>query len=239
MHLLDLTLDTPAENLALDEALLEEAEESGEPRELLRIWESSQTAVVLGRSSRIGDEACREECLRRGVPILRRASGGAAVVIGPGCLMYGVVLSYQLRPELAMLDEAHRFVLGRVADGVRQAVPDVELQGTSDLAWRERKFSGNSLRCKRTHLLYHGTILYDFPLERIEELLGVAPRQPNYRRGRSHGEFVTNLPTSAAELRAGIIAAWESPPARLEWPREMVQHFVAERYSQASWNARL
>ena len=40
MKLLDLTLETPAENLALDEALLEEAEQSTKPTEVLRLWES-------------------------------------------------------------------------------------------------------------------------------------------------------------------------------------------------------
>ena len=239
MQWLDLTLDSPAENLALDEALLDVAEESGEPTECLRIWESREPAVVIGRSSKVDVETRRDECARRGVPILRRSSGGAAVVIGPGCLMYAVVLSYQRRPELALLEEAHRFILGRVAAGVRRVVPGVELQGTSDLAWQGRKFSGNSLRCKRSHLLYHGTILYDFPVELVEQLLGVPPRQPAYRRGRSHDQFVVNLPATAETLRQEIVAAWDAPPARVAWPRQRVQQLVAERYSQASWNERL
>jgi len=239
MQLLDLTLDTPAENLALDEALLEEAEASTAPRELLRLWESPQLAVVIGRSSRIDVEARRDECARRNIPILRRSSGGAAVVIGPGCLMYAVVLSYQLHPELAQLDEAHRYVLGRVAEGVRRVVPGVEVQGISDLVWQGRKFSGNSLRCKRSHFLYHGTLLYDFRLEQVERLLGVPPRQPDYRQGRPHEEFVTNLPAAGEALRAGIAAAWQAWPASSAWPQELVERLVAERYSQASWHERL
>lgn len=243
MELLELTLPTPAENLALDEALLEEAESAETPRETLRIWESPSVAVVLGRSSRAADEARRDECQRLGAPVLRRASGGAAVVIGPGCLMYSVVLSYVRRPELAMLDEVHRFVLGRVAEGVRRAGPAVELKGISDLVLEDRKFSGNSLRCKRGHVLYHGTLLYAFPLELLEQLLGVPPRQPDYRQGRRHGQFVTNLPTTAAALRAGLIEAWgvrrdDGSPLRANVTR-MVEQFVAERYSQASWNERL
>jgi len=239
MELMELTLATPAENLALDEALLEEAEGSGESRELLRIWESPEVAVVIGRSSRIDVESRRAECARLGVPVLRRASGGAAVVIGPGCLMYSVVLSYQCHPELALIDEAHRFVLGRVAEGLRRVVPGVELQGISDLVWRGRKFSGNSLRCKRSHLLYHGTLLYDFKLELVEQLLGVPPRQPDYRGGRSHKEFVANLPATADALRVELIAAWDARTTQIPWPREMVEQLVVQRYSQANWNERL
>ena len=53
MRYLDLTLPTPAENLALDEALLEAAEQSGDPGETLRVWEPDEPMVVVGRSSRV------------------------------------------------------------------------------------------------------------------------------------------------------------------------------------------
>ena len=56
MWFLDLTLETPAANLALDEALLEEAELGETPCELLRVWEPTSPLVVLGRSSQIQNE---------------------------------------------------------------------------------------------------------------------------------------------------------------------------------------
>ncbi len=115
MQYLDLTLTTPAENLALDEALLDEAEQADEPTETLRLWEPAGPMVVLGRSSKAAEEANREACTRLDVPILRRVSGGAAIVAGPGCLMYALVLSYRLRPTLRAVDHAHRFVLGTMA----------------------------------------------------------------------------------------------------------------------------
>ena len=49
--------------------------------------------VVIGRSSRTADEVDLEYCRAEGIPVLRRCSGGAAVVVGPGCLMYSVVLA--------------------------------------------------------------------------------------------------------------------------------------------------
>jgi lipoate-protein ligase A len=87
MKLLDLTLPTPEENLALDEALLDEADAAGRPLETLRLWEPRQTFVVVGRSSSLEREVRLDRCRERGLPILRRVSGGAAIVAGPGCLM--------------------------------------------------------------------------------------------------------------------------------------------------------
>lgn len=237
MNLLDLTLGTPAENLALDEALLEEAEASAEPRETLRIWESPRPLVVVGRSSQLAVEVKQSACATAGIEVLRRASGGAAIVAGPGCLMYAVVLSYELRPALRSLDETHRFVLGTLLDGLRPLVPEVARQGTSDVAVGHLKFSGNSVRCKRRTLLYHGTLLYHFDLPLIERCLAMPPREPEYRHHRPHGYFVTNLAVSADHLRDALVKAWGIGEARIDWPHDRVRQLVADKYSQASWNA--
>jgi lipoate---protein ligase len=238
MDLLDLTLGTPAENVALDEALLDEAEEGAAPRETLRLWESSKPFVVVGRNSRVAAEVRVETCRDRNIPILRRSSGGCAIVAGPGCLMYAVVLSYDSREHLRLVDEAHRHVLDTMLKGLRPLVPAVARQGTSDLTLEEAKFSGNSMRCRRRSCLYHGTLLYDFPLPLVDECLKMPPRQPDYRQSRPHSNFIANLPTSADELRRAITNIWRAEPANRAWPRSRVQELVADRYSQPAWNLR-
>src|SRR5713101_1696181 len=99
MRLLDLTLPTAAENLALDEALLLDAEAAA-GGEVLRLWEWPAFAVVLGSASRLAEDVDEAACLADGVPILRRASGGGTVLLGPGCLCYSLVLAYASSPAL-------------------------------------------------------------------------------------------------------------------------------------------
>ena len=79
MKILDLTLPTPAENLACDEALLDESEE-GRHEEFLRFWEPADYFVVVGSSNKIAQEVNVEACRADNVPILRRHSGGGAVL---------------------------------------------------------------------------------------------------------------------------------------------------------------
>ncbi len=239
MRLLDLTLDTPEENLALDEAILEEAEQTGDGAETLRLWESPQPFVVLGRSSRIAVEVNEHACRRRGMPILRRCSGGASVVAGPGCLMYAVILSFDLRPELRMISEAHCFVAQNMMAALRPLVPEVRFRGTCDLTVGDKKFSGNSLRVKRSNMLYHGTLLFDFPLDLISICLRNPPRQPDYRQGREHGTFVTNLGVSTEDLRRALVRQWQARSDTTDWPRGRTENLIARRYSQQSWNDRL
>ena len=239
MRFIDLTLDQPAENLALDEALLEEAESAEEPRETLRLWESPSHLAVVGRSSSVAEEIDLEQCVRRGIPVLRRCSGGASVLIGPGCLMYSLVLSYELRPAFRIVEQAHHLVLERIACALQPYWPEeIRRQGISDLTRGDRKFSGNSLRCKRTHLLYHGTLLYQFPLALLGQVLRTPPRQPEYRLGRSHVQFVDNLPLEVGRLRSLVVEAWQPAPGPGDWPRDLMEQLVRERYEREEWNLR-
>ncbi len=238
MEQLNLTLPTPAENLALDEALLDQVEAAGSGGELLRLWEPEQTLVVAGRGSQIAQEVDLEACRRDGVAVLRRASGGATIVTGRGCLMYAVILSHASHPELRSIDVAHRHVLGVLAEGLGQFSAGIARRGVSDLAIGDLKFSGNSLRVKRTHLLYHGTLLYDFPLGAISRYLREPPRQPEYRHHRPHASFVTNLPASREALVRALIAAWGAQEVRQAWPAERVAALVAGKYADPAWNLR-
>ncbi len=235
MRLLELTLTTPAENLALDDALLDQAEQAGRPSEVLRIWEPTAPLVVVGRGSDPGREVWLDRARQRRVPVARRSSGGAAIVTGPGCLMYAVVLSYELRPELRQLSAVHQLVLSRLAGALQTRGCPAERSGISDLASGGRKFSGNSLRCRRTHLVYHGTLLYNFPLALVDELLRHPPREPAYRQGRPHRRFVTNLDLPGGAVCEAIRQAWGDPPPLESWPRERTGELVAARYGDCQW----
>ncbi len=135
----------------------------------------------------------------------------------------------------ALIDHAHQFVMGQWL--LRRAlVPGIEPQGISDLAVDGMKVSGNSVRCKRDHLLYHGTLLYDFPPRLVERCLKMPPRQPAYRRGRSHGVFLRNLPLTADAIRQATASAWQADEPRTDWPRQRTADLVAERYGRPEWN---
>ncbi|RIK77217.1 MAG: lipoate--protein ligase family protein [Planctomycetota bacterium] len=243
MYHLPLTLDMPAWDLALDEALLDAAVSGESPGEVLRIWEPRGFFVVLGRSSPAEREVRLAACQGDGVPLVRRPSGGATVVAGPGCLMYALVLDLGRRPELKAVDRAHALVLGRLQRALQALDATVARAGTSDLATSAgggrldppRKFSGNSMRLKRQRLLYHGTILYDFPLERVGRWLGDPVRRPAYRGRRDHGAFLTNLAAPRSAIVEALRAAWQADAPLADWPRDRTQRLAATRYATIVW----
>lgn len=242
MRLLELSLATPEENLALDEALLEQAERNAKETEensweLLRLWELNQYCVVVGRSSKISQEVNLATAQEDGCKVLRRGSGGSSVVVGPGCLLYSVLLSYEADPGLRSLDWAHRRVMTQLQRALWPRVPGVQMEGTCDLTWQGKKFSGNALRCKRRYLLYHGTVLYGFDLPRISRYLLEPPRQPEYRLNRPHHAFVTNLPIEPGFLRQSLIEVWRADEGVSNaYDGDLLRELLHSRYGNPQWH---
>lgn len=231
---LSASLPSLAENLALDEALLVGAEQGGP--ETLRVWEWPEYAVVLGAGGKLAEEVHEDACRRDGVPILRRASGGGTVLLGPGCLLFSVVLRQDRDPALGQVNSSYRWIMDRLARALEPVVPSLRLEGTSDLTWQGRKCSGNSQQRKRHCLLHHGTLLYAFDLERLPRYLTMPPRRPEYRRDREHLEFVTNLPAPREPLEMALRAAWGvNWKERWAMPRGLVESLVAEKYGREDW----
>ena len=176
------------------------------------IWESARPAVVLPRRAEPEAWVHVPACALRGVPLLHRASGGGAVVVGPGCLNIALVLSLDRRPWLADVEHSYEWLLGRLA-GVL-AVGGTAVRST-DLAIRERKFAGHAQRRMRGALLHHGVLLYDsddFDLDLMDALLREPPRRPAWRGNRNHREFLTSAPLARDE----IVRRFGRLPASLE-----------------------
>ena len=83
MKLLDRILPTPAENLAVDEALLMAAELGDLDDDVLRLWEMPTLSIVVGRSSRIEAEVNTAAAETMNASIVRRACANRRSILRP------------------------------------------------------------------------------------------------------------------------------------------------------------
>ena len=236
MLFIESTLPTIPANLAMEEAILELAEQGTWDHEYLRIWQAHEVFAVIGRGSKYSQEVNVSACEDAGISFFRRCSGGAAIVAGPGCLLYAVMLSLKNRPELQMVDVAHKFVMQQMVAALKPIAPQITYAGTCDLVINGRKVSGNSMRVRRDWLLYHGTLLLDMELENIDRYLNYPPREPDYRRHRPHHDFVANIGCSAEVASQLLQQQWQAKEADIELPLAMTHELVQQKYTQDSWN---
>ncbi len=229
------------EQLALDEALLDEAHEGHLASPVARTWMATEPTVVVGSSSRIADEVDRAVCGRVGIRIVRRPSGGLTVLLGPGCVMWTVVVP--LAGPTPAIERIHAALLDPLAAALREAGRPVVRRGSSDLAVvtadGERKVSGNALRVRRGGILYHGTLLDSFDLALVGQVLRHPPREPDYRAGRHHGAFLANLDLGRGALDVAVRKAFRAEAVTMSWPAARAEALVRERYECTEWTDRL
>lgn len=225
----------PLLDLALDEASLILANE-GASLSSFRAGEIRYTAAVLGTGSR------PEEELSGGVDsvLLRRTSGGCAVVLAPGMLAYSAVLILEEFSEASTIRGGYEFVCGRVAASLREVGVEARMRGKSDVACGGLKLSGNAQARKRNAVLVHGTVLVEEP-PAMAGVLAHPPEEPDYRAGRGHEDFLACVKRFSPRLRSGevldaLIRAFPGEEGELS-PEEMelAQRLVAEKYTDPQW----
>ncbi|MCP4639622.1 MAG: lipoate--protein ligase family protein [bacterium] len=240
MRLLDVTLKTPAANLALEEVLLNEAEDAN-GGEVLRFWQSSTPFVVLGVSQALRQHVDVAACEADGIPVLRRCSAGGCVLQGPGCLNYTLVLSQEARPDIGTLRGSYCHILRRVSEALQGLGVNARHKGISDLALRGKKVSGSSQKRRRRFILHHGTLLFRADPEHMERYLREPDERPQYRGERTHRGFVTNLPVEPDLARQAIRDAFEAGPKPSKLTaaeQKAVKVLVDEKYAASAWNQR-
>ena len=238
MKCCDLTLTSAEENLACDEALLELCE-SGECAEVLRFWEPNQYFVVLGYANRAGREVNLDFCRKQTIPVLRRCSGGGTVLQGPGCLNYTLILRCNGHHALQSITGTNEHVLRCHLETLSALLgAPVEKKGHTDLTIGGLKFSGNAQRRRQKCLLFHGSFLLDLDIELLEKTLPFPSRQPEYRSGTSHADFLMNLKVPAHLLKSALVKAWRASETLPALPFEPIGRLVEQRYGRDEWNLR-
>ena len=246
MKLLDLTLPSPAENLACEEALLDAGEESGDD-EILRFWEARETFVVVGYANKVATEVNVAACAAKKISIFRRCSGGGTVLQGAGCLNYALILQIGEDGPCRTISSANQFIMEKNRAAIETLFKseignrksDILVSGHTDLSLNGLKFSGNSQRRKKNFLLFHGTFLLDFDLALVGNFLRMPSLQPDYRAGRSHDDFLVNLKLPANQVKAALQKAWGATEELRDFPNQEIQKLAGGKYSTEEWNMKL
>lgn len=184
-----LSASTLAENLEIDSFLLKHARNRAYG--IIRFWRGgTPPCVVISHGEKEEIAVDIEACRRLGVDIIRRMSGGGAVLQSNDVLNYSLVT-----PDSGLMDIHHAFGMGM--EIVKAILSDLGIEGVSkgisDVSVQDRKISGNSQARKGGGMLVHGTILIDFDHEMAEQILHHPVREPEYRLKRDHRDFLVTL----------------------------------------------
>jgi len=163
------------------------------------IWQPDKTYIILGRSNRIVEDSVHvNKAIENGVEIYKRPSGGEAVILSRNTLVISVKL-----PIDNTIKTHHYFKL--MNNSIIAALTELEIKqlgnkGISDISIGMKKILGSSIYRKQKTIFYHAVLNVSEPIETISMYLKHPKKEPDYRGGRDHHEFVTSLKQEGYEI---------------------------------------
>ena len=202
----------PAEALAWSETRLERIEPDAP---VIALWLPRGLTVAVGISQLPERETYVDALRRDAVTLMRRQSGGGAVLLHPGVLCWESLADIRdierFGGKGSGIRESYAVLCRPVIDALRQIGVEAFQAGICDISVRlgddsrdVRKLAGTAQLRRRDKVLVHGSLLVSPDMALLERYLRFPSEEPNYRRGRSHSEFCLGVDQAANIADAGI-----------------------------------
>ena len=177
------------------------------------VWQPQETVIVLGQSNSIETSLSTDTVAADGLRVTKRPSGGETVILTPATVAFTAARHFQV---MIPFRDYFMMVNSAVIEGLAEmGVSGLGARGISDITIGNQKILGSSMRKVGDKLVYHAVLnIAEDPVLFSRYLLHPR-REPDYRSGRSHHEFVTSLaaegyiftPTEVMAMLTGRLGA--------------------------------
>lgn len=225
-------------NMALDEALLMHSVDHATP--ILRIYGWHPPCVSIGYFQSMEEEVDVLKCGNMGVDVVRRITGGGAVLHE-----FELTYTFISKTYPSNIMESYETICRPVVLCLNKLGYDAKYIPLNDIVVGNKKVSGNAQTRKNNTLLQHGTILLSVDVEKMFSMLKVPSEKIKDKMindvkdrvsgiNKSFEEVARNLKESFAEkFGAQIITDTLSSNEKKD-----TEKLVIEKYSSKQWNWR-
>lgn len=189
-RVIDTELRGAAENIAINRAMLEARQEGLIPNTLrfLRF----KPSALLGFHQSVDQELRADYCMEHGIAIQRRITGGGAIYFDETQIGWELYLDREAAGSADMLAISQR-ICEMAAAGIRRLGVDARFRPRNDIEVDGRKVSGTGGAFDGNAILYQGTLLIDFDIERMLRVLRIPAEKLSNKAIASARERVANL----------------------------------------------
>lgn len=208
-RLLDTGIQPAANNIALNRVLLESRQTNASPNTLRFL--GFEPCALLGFHQSAAQELNLAYCAEHGITIQRRITGGGAIYFDTTQIGWELYLDKQTVGTADMTAISRR-ICTAVAHGISSLGVTAEFRPRNDIEVDGRKVSGTGGAFDGDALLYQGTLLISFDIERMLRILNIPAEKLSDKAISSARERVTNLETLLGYVpeRDVVVAALQS-----------------------------
>lgn len=184
IRVLETGYNTAALNMAIDEALIENIGEVP----VLRIYGWRPAAVSIGYFQSIKDEVDLEKCSEIGVDVVRRLTGGGAVLHE-----FELTYSFITKQYPQNIMESYSWICEAIVVSINRLGFDANFIPLNDIVVKGKKVSGSAQTRRKGVLLQHGTVLLGVDVDKMFCVLKVPSEKLKDKIIKDVKERVTSL----------------------------------------------
>jgi len=211
-RLIDTGLRSAAENIAINKSMLA-AHQQGIIPNTLRFLRYTPTAL-LGFHQSARQELHLEYCRDNNIEIQRRLTGGGAIYFDTTQIGWELYFEKNYFNTVKM-DEISRRICSTAARGISDLGVDATFRPRNDIEVDGRKISGTGGSFDGSSILYQGTLLIEFDVEKMLRILRIPIEKLSAKSIQSARDRVVNLsdllgytPTKE-KVKTCMVAAFE------------------------------
>jgi len=212
-RVLDTGLRPPAQNIALNRALLE-ARQADEIPSTLRFLRFTPSAL-LGYHQSAEQELNLDYCKANGIAVQRRITGGGAIYFDETQIGWELYL-HRRDVGTSDMQAISKRICHAAATAISALGVDARYRPRNDIEVDGRKISGTGGAFDGDALLFQGTLLIEFDVEKMLRVLRIPAEKLSDKAIASARERVANLRDllgrrpDAALIRSNMVEAFES-----------------------------
>ena len=199
--------------IAFDQALID-LHRAGSVPDTIRFLRFPRT-VLIGRHQALSREIRLDHCRREGIGIVRRITGGGAIYFDETQIGWELYL-HKRDVGTADMQAISRRICHAAATAISALGVDARYRPRNDIEVDGRKISGTGGAFDGDALLFQGTLLIDFDVEKMLRVLRISAEKLSDKAIATARERVANLKEllgrapDPAQVRRNITEAFES-----------------------------
>lgn len=183
-HFIHLKETDIEKQLELEQKLLREHTSS-----FVLINDSPKNAIVMGSSQKPHEVIHLSRAKERRIPIIRRFSAGGCVILDQNSVMVSFILNKKDINDNLYPQSIMNWTKGFYESAL--GLPSFTLT-ENDYTIGNHKVGGNAQYIRKDRFCHHTSFLWDYDKSHMD-LLCHPPKEPTYRDGRHHFDFLTTL----------------------------------------------
>lgn len=191
-RLLDTGPRTAAENMALDDVLLE-CKARGVSPDTFRLLRFKPPAVLVGYHQDVVQEVRLDYVEEKGIHVNRRITGGGAIYFDEESIGWEIVASRSSLPPHIGVEDLFRVMCMGAVKALKKLGVDASFRPKNDIEVGGRKISGTGGTERGGAILFQGTLLVDFDVETMIKSLRIPVVKLKDKEIQSARERVTCL----------------------------------------------